>query len=147
MGGRGRRRSIRSTIGVDIAHNNDKSVTLSQPKYIDKMVNNHLGSPPAQSVKNKLPCDSDLPQLIADALLLDPLHIDPALHQAYQSLVGALLYTLRLIHDRTSATPQVCYAAPLQNRPQLYSTRLAAYSNTYIVHAPSAYATSPTTSH
>ena len=95
---------VSDLLGVDIAHNDDKSVTLSQPKYIDKMVNNHLGSPPAQSVKNKLPCDSDLPQLTADALLLDPLHIDPALRQSYQSIVGALLYAA------TNTRPDISYA-------------------------------------
>lgn len=96
-------------------------VFLRQQAYIRRLVDTYLPpDSPNTLPRNKAPCDSTLPQHVADALCSKSDTPDPSLLKKYQSLVGALLYC------STQTRPDVAYAVGMLCRamscptPELY---------------------------
>ena len=92
--------------------------------YIEKLVAKWFpNGVPSTTQSNKTPADALLPQLVADALVLDDAR-DPEAIRAYQSLVGALLYA------STNTRPDIAYAvgmlcrAMVKPTPELQSAAL-----------------------
>ena len=103
-------------LGIDFTFN-DGTVTLAQPRYIDKLCATYgvtLDGPNAL-----LPHDKALPQLVEDGL--SQASVDPDLLKRYQSIVGALLYCA------TNTRPDVAFAVGMLCRamskptPALYA--------------------------
>jgi hypothetical protein len=98
---------VSDLLNIEIEHD-DNSVTLRQVSYILKLMATYVpdGVPPSHQA-TKTPCDTDLPQLVADALAAKETPgwaVDPKLLKEYQSLVGALLYC------STNTRPDIAYA-------------------------------------
>ena len=90
-------------LGVEFS-NVDGVVELKQSAYISKLVSTYLPDGVPESFQsNKRPCNSDLPQLVADALSSTEERTEREI-RAYQSLVGALLYCA------TNTRPDVAYS-------------------------------------
>ena len=90
-------------LGVEFS-NADGVVEMKQTAYITKLVNTYLPDGVPESFQsNKRPCNSDLAQLVADALSSDEERSASEIRN-YQSLVGALLYCA------TNTRPDVAYS-------------------------------------
>ena len=116
---------VSDLLGVEITHHADAGVVeLTQTAYIEKLAAKWFpNGVPATTQSNKTPADALLPQLVADALVLDDAR-DPEAIRAYQSLVGALLYA------STNTRPDIAYAvgmlcrAMVKPTPELQSAAL-----------------------
>ena len=94
---------ISDLLSIQIERQSD-GVFLHQRPYIERMVATYFpDGPPSRYQARQAPCGPELPQLVADALLLDPSTDIPSV-RAYQSIVGALLYCA------TNTRPDVAYA-------------------------------------
>ena len=95
---------LNDLLGIDFS-NSGGVVSMSQSRYIDKLIERYLpdGVPPSVQ-PNRRPHSDDLPELVADALSQSDADVDANLRQRYQSLVGALLYCA------TNTRPDVAYA-------------------------------------
>ena len=90
-------------LGVEFS-NVDGVVEMKQSANISKLVNTYLPDGVPESFQsNKRPCNSDLAQLVADALSSNEGRSAEEI-RAYQSLVGALLYCA------TNTRPDVAYS-------------------------------------
>eukprot|EP00965_Chrysotila_dentata_P155542 5139394-Pleurochrysis_carterae.AAC.1 len=84
---------ISDLLNVDISYNTDH-VSLGQQKYIEHLVETYLpDGVPLSFHKTQAPASEELPARVDKALRTKhERDVQPADKQAYQSLVGALLY-------------------------------------------------------
>ena len=94
-------------LGIDFSRDGG-ALKLSQPGYISRLFATYLPEGKPKGLSDcPVPCSPDLPQLVADALLIDPESVDPAFRRQYQSIVGALLYCA------TNTRPDVSYSVAM----------------------------------
>ena len=98
--------AVSDLLNVDISVGNNE-ITLSQCKYIEKLVETYLpDGVPDSFTSNMVPADANLPSLV-DAALSSETAPDTASIRQYQALIGSLLYCA------THTRPDVAYAVAL----------------------------------
>ena len=148
--GRQRQRTrgeLSNILNICVAHEGS-SIKISQPTYIDTMVDRYLPDNKLQATKvQKTPYSLHFKDNITAALAAPPAaHSppDPALLAEYQSLVGALL----LLYCSTVTRPDIAYPVAMLCRcmshptPALLGEGLTAFSCISITRETSASATS-----
>ena len=91
-------------LGIQIKHNPDKSITLHQGKYVDKMFAEFLPNGiPSHIPRNCLPYSTKLASLVADATFHKDTHKYPELLEPYQRRLGSLMYLAN------SCRPDIAY--------------------------------------
>ena len=79
-------------LGIEIESSSDGSVTLKQRGYMERLCQTWFFDGVCSTVQsNQTPADLTLPQLVADALVLED-ERDAADVKRLQSIVGVLLY-------------------------------------------------------
>ena len=110
-------------LGIEFSRSND-SIHLCQQAYIEKLAREFFPEGvPSTTQSNKLPCDSELPLHVANALS-STAEVDPEERRKYQSICGALLYA------STNTRPDIAFASGMLCRamsrptPELYACAL-----------------------
>ena len=99
--------------GIEVT-STEKHIILSLSKYIDNLAHEFL-SEEERATKVHVPCTTELPKLVEEALLQDPAHVNKSLIKLFQRLTGAVGFTCMTVR------PEVAYAmgqlARAQSRP------------------------------
>ena len=115
---------VSDLLGIEIESASDGCVTLKQRGYIERLCQTWFPDGVHSTVQsNQTPADLMLPQLVADALVLED-EFEAADVKRFQSIVGALLYAA------TNTRPDVAYAVGMLCRvmsrptPELHQAAL-----------------------